>query len=68
MEENKLRNIISDLEIVNRNLQLVAQNTCLDDSESGLVREASGLTKRAIQHLNEEEVRMEINKLSDNDC
>ncbi|MDA3901389.1 MAG: hypothetical protein PF637_12835 [Spirochaetes bacterium] len=66
MEENKLRDLISDLEIVNRNLQIVSKIERLEIDEAGLVREATDLTKRAIQTLAEEEVRMEIYKLSDN--
>jgi hypothetical protein len=67
MKPAKLRNIISDLEISVRNLQLISNNIDLDYDNQKLVDEAYSLLKESIKHLSEEEVVMEIENISDNE-
>lgn len=65
MEEKKLRDIISDLEIANKNLHELSQNLDLDEKNKSILSDAYALIKVSILGLTEEEVAMEIYNLSD---
>ncbi len=66
MEEKKLRELISNLEIANKNLHEISQNVELDEENKNILKDAYALIKISILGLSEEEVAMEIYNLSDN--
>ncbi|MFW6365922.1 MAG: hypothetical protein ACOC2H_05535 [Spirochaetota bacterium] len=66
MEESKLRSIITDLELANRNIRLLSERVSVSEEDSLLIREAYDLIKRSINGLSEEEVLLEIYRFSEN--
>lgn len=65
MKDTKLRKIISNLEMANMNLHLVAQDATLGEEYSEKIDKAYSLIKESLVGLSEEEVVMEIYNHSD---
>lgn len=65
MEEKRLNDIISDLEIANHYLYELCKEHCFKGEDLKKFEDAYALVKGAINHLGAEEARMEVYRYSD---
>lgn len=67
MDEKKLADIITDIEIADNNLRLLEERTDQCDEVSALIKKTHNLLKGALGDLRAYEVRLEIENFSEID-
>ncbi|HPQ54061.1 MAG TPA: hypothetical protein PK253_12500, partial [Spirochaetota bacterium] len=64
MDDERLSNVITYLEIINHNLTQIVSLSGQDETVKKLVQESKELVSQSLEHLHGEEIKKEIENLS----